>query len=459
MDNTNVGSNVLVEFLYNVTNRCNCKCKHCNPIVYTGKEKELSSKEMIEQYEQSEILRKNSISIGGGEPFIKEDLEELVLYLDERNIPCVITTNGWFTERVVSLISKLKDNKTVRFAVSIDGTEEHHDSIRGSIGGYRRAIETVHAIQDREFKVQVNTVIQKENIKDLGELESYFKESGIPIVYIPQIFVSEEDFNFSPSDIKHIFPYVDYQRGRKYLLSQGNYLIKNCHAGRNSWFIDSNGDVYACWGSYYRPDAQDYIMGNLLYKSFDEIFCSARKEKVCREKVDTCDGCLMPRDIERECCAFNFPYSLTKEEVAVLKDELSNVSLLLDFSVDETEWYDIEQDQEGKTFRWMKSDKARIYLNVEGRKPQELTIEVFNGKPSVEEKSINLSIYLDSRLIQVINCNEGHQTIKIECGDIEFLEELTEVTLAVSERWKPCDYTHTLDSRNLGIAVYAARIS
>ena len=179
----------LCEFLYLPTTRCNCRCKHCTPQVYTGKEVEMTSQYLIEQYEKSKFLKGNSVSVAGGEPFLKEDLDEFIVYLDAHKIPTVISTNGWFTDRIVRLMDKLTDCETVRFAISIDGPQEMHDEIRRCRGIYQRAVDSAVMLHERGFQTQINTVVQKDNLEDLEEFDAFFKDQGIPVVYIPEIFV------------------------------------------------------------------------------------------------------------------------------------------------------------------------------------------------------------------------------------------------------------------------------
>lgn len=141
----------LCEALYLATTRCNCRCKHCAANLHTGKENEMSSKKLIERYEESDLLQKNSISLGGGEPFIKEDIEEFICYLDKKKIPCIISTNGWFTKKIENLLNCLENMDIIRFSVSIDGIGEVHDKIRGLKGCYDRALESVKLIKSRNF--------------------------------------------------------------------------------------------------------------------------------------------------------------------------------------------------------------------------------------------------------------------------------------------------------------------
>ncbi len=449
---------VMCEALYNVTTRCNCRCQHCDPKVYTGKNKELSAKEIIEKFEKSKYLLGNTINIAGGEPFIKEDLDEFVLYLNRKKIHCVIATNGWFTEKIIRLVDQIENKDYLRFAISIDGTEEKHDAIRRCNGIYKRAMESVKALKERCFQVQINAVIQKDNIDTLEEFDCFFREMGVPVAYIPEIFVSEREFNFSVDDIKKAFKYVTYPRGRKYLLSQGKYSITNCHAGKNTWYLDSNGDVYACWGSYYRDDSDEYILGNLFEQDFDTIFESERKQYVCDNVVKNCSGCLLPRDLEREADIFGMSTSYTKEEVAILADELSSCSMLNDFSVDESEWNLLEKDAEGSTFRWMKSKYARVYLNVNDANPQKISMEYMNIRPYKEgDKPLVLHVMIDGKEIGSRECIAGREVLSFDIPKGLELKGLVEISLEISELWRPCDYTDSPDDRQLGIAVFSVK--
>lgn len=450
----------LCEFLYLATTRCNCRCKHCAPQVYTGKEVEMTSQKLIEQYERSKFLKNTPVSVAGGEPFLKEDLDEFILYLDTHKIPTVISTNGWFTDKIERLIDKLEDNKTVRFAISIDGPEQMHDEIRRCKGIYQRAVQSAILLHDRGFQVQVNMVVQKDNLDNLEEFDWFFKEKGIPVIYIPVVFVGEEEFNFTNDDIRKIFRYVDYPRGRKYLLSKGKWLIKNCHAGRNTWMMDCNGDIYACWGGYYKDDAKEYLIGNMLEKDFDDIFMSDKKEVVCAGVVRNCEGCLLPRDIERETDTFGFSTKLTYDEVAVLAEDLTNLSTLDDYSVDRGEWYDQEK-YNGVPFRWMKKKDVTLYVNVRDKKPEKLIIHYINGYvPSKEQEQMKVTFTLQDEKSIVMNCELGENTGDIALPESLKLSGLVKLDISVDKLWKPSDINkESFDERPLGIGVFSVELA
>jgi radical SAM protein with 4Fe4S-binding SPASM domain len=446
----------LCEFLYFATTRCNCRCKHCDPKLYNGKDIEISSKKLIEQYEKSQFLKNNSISVAGGEPFLKEDLDEFIVYLDSHKIPTVISTNGWFTEKIEKLIVQLSDNSTVRFAISIDGLENQHDEIRRCKGIYRKAVNSALLLHDKGFNVQINMVVQKDNLEYLEEFDGFFRAHDIPVIYIPEIFVGEEKFNFTKDDIRKMLQYVKTPQGKKYLLSRGKWLIKNCHAGKNSWLIDCNGDIYTCCGGYYKDYAENYLMGSIREMDFDEVFLSDKKKKVYSDSVCNCEGCLLPRDIEREVGTFGFPTKLTYDEVAFLAEDLTNINTLDDYSVEESEWFGLET-LNGHSFHWMRKKDVTLYVNAGNTQWDKLSIHYLNGYVSNDEADkMKITIILQGEERIEIVCELGESTANIDLPDDLNLTGLVKIDISVDKLWKPIDINkESSDDRLLGIGLFS----
>ena len=448
----------LCEFLYLPTTRCNCRCKHCSPQVYTGKEVEMTSKKLIEQYEKSYFLQNNTVSVAGGEPFLKDDIDEFIVYLDSHKIPTVISTNGWFTDRIERLINKLEDNKTVRFAISIDGPEKMHDEIRRCKGIYQKAVQSALLLHERGFQVQINMVVQKDNLDYIEEFDCFFKEKGVPVIYIPVVFVGEEEFNLTTEDIKKIFQYVQSPRDRKYLLSKGKWLIQNCHAGRNSWLVDCNGDIYACWGGYYKDNAKEYLMGNLFEKDFDEIFLSDEKEEVCTSVVSNCQGCLLPRDIEREVTDFGYSTEYTLEEISVFKDYISSECNMEEYNCDNNNWNALEKDTLG-SFRWTKNLSASVFLKVP-ENYSKVKVSFFNLREFRENgEKAYISCRIENEVIGKTNCGLGEQVNEFSIEKIELCPgELVKITFDTNMQWVPKILGLSEDNRRLGVAIRSVSI-
>ena len=84
-----------------VTYRCNAKCTMCNRYKVPSRAEEEITTETIRKLPQMYFT-----NITGGEPFIREDLEDIVRELYKKSDRVVISTNGFFTDRIVDLCKK-----------------------------------------------------------------------------------------------------------------------------------------------------------------------------------------------------------------------------------------------------------------------------------------------------------------------------------------------------------------
>ena len=79
-----------------VTYRCNARCSMCNRYKAPSKPEEEISIETIKK-----LPKMYFTNITGGEPFIRIDLKDIVRELYKKSDRIVISTNGFFTDRIV----------------------------------------------------------------------------------------------------------------------------------------------------------------------------------------------------------------------------------------------------------------------------------------------------------------------------------------------------------------------
>ena len=89
------------------------QCKMCsiwqNP---TEKSKEIQVKEL------EKLPKVKFVNLTGGEPFVREDLEEIVEVMFRKSPRVVISTSGWFEDRVIKLAEKFPN---IGIRISIEG--------------------------------------------------------------------------------------------------------------------------------------------------------------------------------------------------------------------------------------------------------------------------------------------------------------------------------------------------
>ena len=239
-------------------------------------------------------------NITGGEPFIRTDLKEVVRELYKKSDRIVISTNGFFTDRIIDLCNEFPQ---IGIRISIEGLEKTNNEIRGLNDGYQRGYTTLKKLREMGMKdVGFGMTVQDKNAPDLVPLYKISDEMGMEFatasLHNSFYFVEAKNIikdrpmvakNFenlvnellkSNSPKKWFRAYfnhglINYIYGQKRLLP--------CDMSFDTFFIDPYGDVMPCNGTKDKE-----VMGNLNRQTWDELWNSPEAEKV-RKKVRCCD--------------------------------------------------------------------------------------------------------------------------------------------------------------------------
>jgi MoaA/NifB/PqqE/SkfB family radical SAM enzyme len=239
-------------------------------------------------------------NITGGEPFIRTDLKDIVRELYKLSDRIVISTNGFFTDRILDLC---KEFPQIGIRISIEGLEQTNNEIRGLNDGYQRGYTTLRKLREMGMKdVGFGMTVQDKNAPDLVPLYKisdemgmefataslhnsfYFVESKNIIHDRPMVAKNFEDLvnellksNSPKKWFRAYFNHglINYIYGQKRLLP--------CDMSFDTFFIDPYGDVMPCNGTKDKE-----VMGNLNRQTWDELWNSPEAEKV-RRKVRCCD--------------------------------------------------------------------------------------------------------------------------------------------------------------------------
>lgn len=278
-----------------VTYRCNARCSMCNRYKAPSKPEEELSVETIKK-----LPRMSFTNITGGEPFIRTDLSDIVRELDKLSDRIVISTNGFFTDRIVALA---KEFPHIGIRISIEGLEKTNNEIRGLENGYQRGYQTLKILREMGMKdVGFGMTVQDKNAPDLvslydlsNELDMefataslhnsfYFVENGNIIYDRPMVARNFESLINkllkSRSPKKWFRAYFNHGL-INYIYGQPRLLP--CDMSFDTFFIDPYGDVMPCNGTMDKE-----VMGNLNTQTWDELWNSPAAEKV-RRKVRHCD--------------------------------------------------------------------------------------------------------------------------------------------------------------------------
>ena len=123
------------------------------------------------------------LDITGGEPFIRDDISNVVKIFYENNkiMNAVIVTNGWFTERIkkhVKQILKHCPELHLLLNVSIDATGREFDKIKGVDHVYEQSIATfkqMGAIREENANFQLGIVMTYSTLNQESIIDTYYE--------------------------------------------------------------------------------------------------------------------------------------------------------------------------------------------------------------------------------------------------------------------------------------------
>ena len=287
-----------------VTLRCNARCSMCNISEMLNQEgyKEPSF-EWISDFINSIKKEKPGIILFGGEPFVRNDIFDVISLVKSNKMSCGIFTNGLLLNK--DKINKLIDLKLNYLVFSLQGPKEVHDKIVGVPGAFDRIIENIKYFvpQKRDTKVIIHSTISEDNLNFLEDIIILSKELKVDGLRLGHpTFFTENDIKRSKIMCNNIFPGENI-KGVSYSYDPGekskdfiNKIIsikdkypdvafspelnekeikdwyssnfkskRKCHFIWRGAFVYPNGDVCPC-ESFYYP------MGNINKDDFKMIW-------------------------------------------------------------------------------------------------------------------------------------------------------------------------------------------
>jgi MoaA/NifB/PqqE/SkfB family radical SAM enzyme len=163
---------------------CNLKCSYC--VAKSGPSvprRALGSTNVGRLVDEAVSLGFSDIFFTGGEPFILDDIYEMLAYSAARLKTTVLTNamllRGSRLEKLISVAERVPAEKLV-VQVSLDGGRpDDHDAYRGK-GTWEKTVEGILLLQEQGFRVRIGTTETPVNSPHLEKLCEFHRSLGIP---------------------------------------------------------------------------------------------------------------------------------------------------------------------------------------------------------------------------------------------------------------------------------------
>ena len=274
------------------------RCKMCNIWDNPTKVSEEFKPELLEK-----LPKVDTVNITGGEPFVREDIEDIVKILFTKTKRIVFSTSGYYSDRIIQLARKYPQ---LGFRISIEGLSCKNDELRGRPGGFDKGLKTLLELRRMGVKdIGFGITVSNNNSSDMLQLYElnrnlkmefatasfhnsfYFHKYDNKVTNIDEVCGNFDELIQRLMNEKHPKSWfraffnlglINYVKGGRRMLP--------CEAGTENFFIDPYGNVLPCNGM--EESCWFDTMGNLHdFEDFMTLWTGA-KAKAVRDKVANC---------------------------------------------------------------------------------------------------------------------------------------------------------------------------
>jgi radical SAM protein with 4Fe4S-binding SPASM domain len=305
-----------------LTFRCQNNCVHC----YAGgphETPELTTTQWKEVIDRLQHVGVFILTFTGGEPTLRDDLPELLLYAQNKGMVTGLVTNG----------RKLKDKNYVGtleksgldfVQVTLESHDAKiHDSITAAKGSWKETVTGIKNAVLSQIYVTTNTTLSKHNASGFLDTVDFLKKLGVDafgcnsLIYSGKASKISGEFALPIEALNELLPKIRdraNQLNLKFLwYTPTQYCsldpvklglgVKSCSAANISACIGPNGDVYPCQ-SYFES------LGSMLKDDWQKIWSSPLASSIRkREYVEPkCKDCP-----QLQVCGGGCPLELQKE--------------------------------------------------------------------------------------------------------------------------------------------------
>ena len=283
--------------VWELTLACNQRCGHCGSKAGKPRDDELSTRECLEMVDSLAGLGCEVITLSGGEPTLRADWPEVARAIRKAGMIPNMVSNGYaLTEQIAE---KMLEVGLSNVAISIDGTQDVHDKIRGK-GSFERTHGAIQTLLRVGMPVTVMTTVNTLNQPRLAEIYQIVTDLGVE-TWRCQLgkamghMKSNSDLVIKPRDLLTLTPKLyelDEKGPVKVRIGDsigyfGPYDTQlratswkgkpqrwgGCQAGTQAIGIESNGGIKGCLSMQaFREDDDIFLEGNTREESLETIW-------------------------------------------------------------------------------------------------------------------------------------------------------------------------------------------
>lgn len=286
----------LREIHWEITNKCNLRCKHCLSTSGSARENELSTEEAISVLETLQSIGVNKIYFTGGEPFSRKDFLKLLERTVALGMQVAIITNATLLQKTtIEMIEKLG----IELGISLDGTDDiTNDNIRGQ-GSFRKAIKALKQCQNVSIPITLYVTITAANVSQIDTFAKLAREYGCKNIHFNEVNIAGRALDFSSelaisTEQKQCLPELIANIASSVFGEQLSVVDESCWVDGTSLFMTADGSIYLCSEIFQcRPELAIGNIRSLPLKAWLECEAST----YTKHEQECCYGMLTSKQV------------------------------------------------------------------------------------------------------------------------------------------------------------------
>jgi len=294
---------------WHITERCNLRCSHCYQDILPAADPSLEQlliileqfKSFIVHCRESRVDRafRAHVTVTGGEPFLREDFPLLLERLaGERQIfSFAVLTNG--TLLSAATVRSLERLRPSFVQVSIDGSRETHDNIRGA-GSHEQAVAGIKLLFAAKIPTYISFTAHRSNYRDFQQVAQLGRRLGVARVWgdrmVPCGAVDQAAELLTPDETRQFVGIMERERRRGRLrrspvvlhrslqFTADGTLPYRCCAGDTLVTVLPNGDVCPC-------RRMPLLIGNMHSQPLLHLYQNSDLLRALRDRERVSSGC------------------------------------------------------------------------------------------------------------------------------------------------------------------------
>lgn len=306
---------VLRLVFWELTARCNLRCRHCRAEAGEAVAEELSTEEILAAARAIRADADPLMILTGGEPLTRPDFFAIAKSCCGLFTRVALASNGTLIDNGLAI--RIRDTGIQRVSISLDGAVAGtHDAFRGVAGSFEAAMRGLRALRRVGVSVQINVTATRHNAHEISALLELALELGVDAFHLFMLVpvgcgvAIDAEMRLSPHDGEELLRLLaarsheyaeriqikatcapqyyrimrEISRGENKVGTGMHSVTRGCLAGSSVCFISRTGDVQPCG---YLPLAA----GNIRERTLGAIWRDAELFAALRDPAQLTGKC------------------------------------------------------------------------------------------------------------------------------------------------------------------------